>query len=86
MWINGGEGPSRGFWRGMHCRFGVRRVPPRTSSRMWTSPCRGANQTWPLYGLGGGVFNVLRGEQLLYRRNVWHPADLRVSTQEGDER
>jgi hypothetical protein len=34
---------------------------------------------------GLGVFNVLRGEQRLQWRSVWHPADLCVSTQEGDE-
>lgn len=28
---------------------------------------------------------MLRGEQRLQWRSVWHPADLRVSTQEGDE-
>ena len=30
--------------------------------------------------------NVLRGEQRLQRRSVWHPADLRVSTQDMDGR
>lgn len=29
------------------------------------------------------VFDVLRGEQRLPRRSVWHTADLCVSTQEG---
>lgn len=38
------------------------------------------------FGAGVTVFNVLRGEQRLQRRSVWHPADLCVSTQERGRR